>query len=145
MFRIKKIFRLPMGHRLSKHNGLCKNVHGHNMKIEVQISCHGLDNNDMVMDFGVLQNIIDAQTKVYDHCTMLNSTDTDYANFLRERGRINLFDNADPTAEMLAYKFYNMFSDAVKKSNQYINVDFVAIWESDDAVAIFDGCEKDVK
>jgi 6-pyruvoyltetrahydropterin/6-carboxytetrahydropterin synthase len=145
MFRVKKIFRLPMGHRLSKHLGLCNNVHGHNMKIEVQISCHDLDNNDMVIDFAILQNIIDMHTKVYDHCTLLNSTDTDYINFLRERGRINTFENADPTAEMLAYKFYNIFSKGMKDVNQYINVDFVAIWESDDSVAIYDGCEKDVK
>lgn len=128
-----------------KHDGLCKNIHGHNMKIEVQVSCHGLDNNDMVMDFAVLQNIIDANTRVYDHCTMLNSADTDMVKFFANCGRVNTFENADPTAEMLAMRFYGYFNEAVKKVNQYLNIDFVAIWESDDSVAIYDGCEKDVK
>jgi 6-pyruvoyltetrahydropterin/6-carboxytetrahydropterin synthase len=147
MFRIKKSFSVPVGHRLSKHDGRCKNIHGHNMKIEVQVSCHGLDNNDMVMDFSLLGYIVNSLLDQYDHATLLNSNDKKYIDFLKncEDRRIVLIDNADPTAEVLSWYFYQSISNQLKARNQYLKLDYVAIWESDDAVAIYDGCEKDVK
>jgi hypothetical protein len=62
-----------------------------------------------------------------------------------EDRRIVLIDNADPTAEVLSWYFYQSISNQLKARNQYLKLDYVAIWESDDAVAIYDGCEKDVK
>lgn len=146
MFRIKKSFKIPIGHRLMKHNGLCKNIHGHNIKIDVQLSCHGLDNNDMVMDFGILSNLVGYMITALDHATLLNSEDTESIKYVKSCGfeekKLFVFPS-DPTAEYLAYWIYDQLK--AKIPNQYINLDYVAVWESDDAVAIFDGCEKDVK
>ena len=146
MFRIKKSFKVPIGHRLMKHSGLCKNIHGHNIKIDVQLSCHGLDQNDMVMDFGILSNLIGNILIGLDHATLLNSEDTESIKYVRTCGfedkKLFIFPS-DPTAEYLAYWIYDQLK--AKIPNKYINLDYVAVWESDDAVAIFDGCEKDVK
>ncbi|MEN6294205.1 MAG: 6-carboxytetrahydropterin synthase [Methanobacterium sp.] len=146
MFRIKKSFKLPIGHRLMKHNGLCKNIHGHNIKIDIQLSCHGLDNNDMVMDFGIISNLVGHIITGLDHATLLNKEDEESIKYVKTCGyedkKLFVFPS-DPTAEYLAYWIYDQLKPRIP--NKYINLDYVAVWESDDAVAIFDGCEKDVK
>ncbi len=149
MFRIKKSFKVPVGHRLMKHSGLCKNIHGHNLKIEVQVSCHGLDNNDMVMDFGRLSEYVGSIMSILDHSILLNSEDKETIAFSNGCGdpgkRPIIFENSDPTAEVLACYIHGQLNAMLKANTTYINLDYVAVWESDDAVAIFDGCEKDVK
>ncbi len=149
MFRIRKSFKVPVGHRLMKHSGLCKNIHGHNLKIEVQLSCHGLDNNDMVMDFGRLSDYFSSLIVILDHSILLNSEDTKTISFSETCGdpgkKVITFENSDPTAEVLACYIYKQLIALIRANEKYINLDYVAVWESDDAVAIFDGCEKDVK
>lgn len=146
MFRIRKSFKVPVGHRLMKHNGLCKNIHGHNIKIDIQLSCHGLDNNDMVMDFGIISNLVGYIISGLDHATLLNKEDEESIKYVKTCGyedkKLFVFPS-DPTAEYLAYWIYDQLKARIP--NKYINLDYVAVWESDDAVAIFDGCEKDVK
>jgi len=146
MFRIRKSFDIPIGHRLMKHEGLCKNIHGHNIKIDVQLSCHGLDNNDMVMDFGTLKSLMSQIINGLDHATLVNAEDVGTIEFVKSCGfeskKLFIFPS-DPTAEYLAYWIYDQLKSKIP--NKYINLDYVAVWESNDSVAIFDGCEKDVK
>ena len=48
--RISKEFRWEMGHRLQLHKGLCKNLHGHSYKMEVELTGDVLENG-MVLDY----------------------------------------------------------------------------------------------
>jgi 6-pyruvoyltetrahydropterin/6-carboxytetrahydropterin synthase len=133
MYSVTKIFRVPIGHRLSKHKGLCQNIHGHNFKIEVKVSCHHLDRNDMVIDFSDLKRIVNKILEEFDHSLMLNSNDVYPAVFktvyLQEEG-------ADPTAERLAQHLYEEISERVKKITKLsVGVDRKRVWENDDSYA----------
>ena len=143
MYKVRKLFRVPVGHRLSKHQGLCNNLHGHNLKIEVQIRSETLNKNDMVIDFHDLKKIVNDILEPFDHCTILNSQDLYYMNFLKEQGSkfwvldVDMEFDIDPTAEFLAEHFYKEIDLHLgfEKIYESISVDFVRVWENDDGMA----------
>ena len=58
MYHLAKEFKFAMGHRLSKHMGLCKNFHGHNYTVGVGVRSNQLNDNGMVMDFSHLKAVV---------------------------------------------------------------------------------------
>lgn len=140
MYIIRKIFRVPVGHRLSKHRGLCKNLHGHNFKIEVQLKSNLLDDNDMVMDFKDIKEIVNSVLDDFDHCTILNSSDLKFIDFCEDNNlkySVIGIGNQDPTAEVFCKDLYLKISDLVnrKVGLEEVIVDFVRIWENDNSMA----------
>ena len=149
MYIVRKIFKFPIGHRLMKHEGLCKNIHGHNLKIEVQVSSKTLSKNDMVIDFKDLKTIVNDILKEFDHCTIFNTWDEENIEYFQKHGYkftcISSGD-ADPTAEMLSRYLFKSIRNKInntKRDDRYgafyvpqiINVDFVRVWENDDSMA----------
>lgn len=137
MYIVKKLFRVPMGHRLSKHKGLCQNVHGHNLKMEIQLSSHQLNDNDMVIDFGDLKKLISGMIDEFDHTMVLNPDDLENLSHYTALGyrlkTISPVDsNTDPTAEVLCEYLYYRVRDVIRTG---ISVDFIHIWENDNSMA----------
>ena len=63
MIRITKKIKFEMAHALHGYDGLCKNVHGHSYRLSVTIKGDvknekGYKKDGMVMDFGVLKDIV---------------------------------------------------------------------------------------
>jgi 6-pyruvoyltetrahydropterin/6-carboxytetrahydropterin synthase len=136
MYKVCKTFKVPIGHRLSKHKGLCKNIHGHNLKLQIQLRCDGLDANDMVIDFGDLKTIVAELLGKYDHTTIFNITDKVNIDFFKSQGYRYEFiseDNQDPTAEVLSEYLYKLLELRFNLDNIY--VDFVRVWENDNSYA----------
>ncbi len=72
MISIGKIFWFSAGHYLPYHEGACKNQHGHNYKLEVEVSAKINKETGMVMDFGKIDEIVDLYViRILDH-TQLN-------------------------------------------------------------------------
>lgn len=137
MYRIRKLFTIPIGHRLSKHEGLCKNIHGHNLKIEVQVKCDVLDNNDMAVDFGILKKEVKKILDKFDHTTLLNIKDqTNYQYCMGKEYRVFTLDG-DPTAEMFsAFLFHEIKKlELFNDPNRILSLDFVRIWENENSMA----------
>jgi len=62
---ITKLFEFEAAHCLPKHEGKCKNLHGHRYQLEVEVGREKLDelildgpSEGMVMDFGDLKRIV---------------------------------------------------------------------------------------
>ena len=72
MLSVTKLFEFEAAHYLPDHLGLCKNLHGHSYKLEVEVS--GLMNESgMIMDFSDLKKIInDSIIEKYDHILLNN-------------------------------------------------------------------------
>ncbi len=70
-----------MGHRLPFHKGLCKNIHGHSYKMNVEIT-GGLDKNGMVIDFFDLNRIVKPIIEKYDHAFLCWKGDKKVLDFL---------------------------------------------------------------
>ena len=46
-------------HFLPWHEGKCKNLHGHRWEVEVVIQSEKLDENGLVMDFGIVKQLLE--------------------------------------------------------------------------------------
>jgi 6-pyruvoyltetrahydropterin/6-carboxytetrahydropterin synthase len=137
MFKIKKTFSVSTGHRLSKHKGLCQNIHGHNLKIIVTLKAEKLDNNDMVMDFHTLSELMKPLIDSLDHSFLVNSKDDiSIRHIVENRLKSFVFIDCDPTAEMLAKKVYDYLVELLAKQKR-VQVDKVEIYENDGAVASY--------
>jgi 6-pyruvoyltetrahydropterin/6-carboxytetrahydropterin synthase len=62
MFKIRRTFEVAGAHKLDlDYESKCKNCHGHNWSIIVELSSPCLDRNSMIMDFGRLKDIFQAR------------------------------------------------------------------------------------
>lgn len=101
-FRIAKTFEVEYGHRLCKHPEKCRFPHGHSLRIEVVARGRDLDDNDMVCDYKALKMVVTEFVDRLDHAMALNSADPELEGLKAIGERVLLFDNQDPTTEVLA-------------------------------------------
>lgn len=139
MYRISKEFSFSMGHRLSCHDGLCKNFHGHNYTVVIGLKCEVLNPNGMVMDFGDLKEIANHYFKAFDHAMMINRADADKFMKLQQQMpflKVCIID-CEPTAENMAREFYNYFKKEIVKYAGHAEMDYVSIFETDKSQATY--------
>ena len=140
MYRIEKRFTFPMGHRLSKHCGRCYSPHGHNFTVLVGIKSETLDENDMVMDFSTLKEIVSKILDNFDHCLLLNKSDFDFGEKVKELGgntRV-LYCDYDPTAERLAEFLYSEILKSLPYSHSHtVYIDYVTVFENENSKATY--------
>jgi 6-pyruvoyltetrahydropterin/6-carboxytetrahydropterin synthase len=105
-FRIAKTFEVEYGHRLCKHPEKCRFPHGHSLRIEVVARGRHLDDNDMVCDYKALKMVVTELVDRLDHAMALNSADPQLEGLTAIGERVLLFDNQDPTTEVLARWLY---------------------------------------
>ena len=101
-FRIAKTFEVEYGHRLSKHPEKCRFPHGHSLRIEVVVRGRELNGNDMVCDYKALKMLVVEIVDRLDHAMALNSKDPQLEGLAAIGERVLLFDDCDPTTEVLA-------------------------------------------
>lgn len=139
MYRISKEFSFSMGHRLSCHDGLCKNFHGHNYTIIVGLRGPFLNPNGMVMDFGDIKAIGENYFKNFDHAMMINRSDHD--NFMKLRSAMPFLKvlevDYEPTAENMARDIYEYFRLEISKFAGNAEMDFITIYETDKSQATY--------
>jgi len=100
MYQVTKVIHFCYGHRLLNYSGKCRYLHGHNGKVEIELSSARLDRRGMVRDFEeikrTLQRWID---DTLDHTMLLNRKDPLIPKLKGER----LYRMAaNPTAEHIA-------------------------------------------
>ncbi len=140
-YRICKIFEIESGHMLSKHPDKCRFPHGHTRKVEFVLEAEELDGSDMVCDFKVVREIMDAFLEQYDHAMCVNTDDPKFADLKAAYGeRIIGFDHIDPTTEVMAKAIYDHFNVhlaqyAAREQSRYparasLRVVNVRLWET---------------
>jgi 6-pyruvoyltetrahydropterin/6-carboxytetrahydropterin synthase len=139
MYKIEKRFTFPMGHRLSKHQGRCFSMHGHNFTVMVGLKSELLNTNDMVMDFSDLKQLVADYFDELDHCLLLNEIDSDIAKNAEKMGmRVKLVPH-DPTAEKLAEDIYHHveLQLALREDLVIVKVDYVTVYENENSKATY--------
>ena len=121
MYRIHKTVVISAAHSLSslppEHK--CHNLHGHNYKIEVEIEGERLDEHGMLVDFGLLADIV----KRYDH-----------------KDLNDLLKPTPTTAENFAQLLRESLCIEIGSSHPGLTVRRVRVWETDDSWAEVDNC-----
>jgi 6-pyruvoyltetrahydropterin/6-carboxytetrahydropterin synthase len=87
---------VSMGHRLKDYNGACRNPHGHNMKIEVEVSA-----GVTFLDFKEVQRWLFSKAMEFDHAMLLGEGDP-LISVLEGLGFDVYITDVDPTTEHIA-------------------------------------------
>lgn len=123
MYKVTKELRFCYGHRLMNYQGICMHPHGHNSKVEIELKLSGLDERNMVVDFGDIKRVI--QTWIdenLDHKMVLHKDDP-LVPFLKQLNEPMFLLNTNPTAESLARLIYEY------ALSQKFPVSEVRLWE----------------
>ena len=149
MYRICKTIELESGHLLSKHPGSCQFPHGHTRSVELVFAADTLDENDMVMDFKTIKEMLGEFLQQFDHSLCMNTDDANYDTFRRVYGeRIIPFEHSDPTSEAMAAAVYRHAAAALAKAaaggisypvRTEVRLERVRVWETSSSWAEY--CE----
>ncbi len=151
---ISREIGIDMGHRVTHHEGKCKNLHGHRYTIQVTLegSVASKGSQDgMVLDFGFLKELMmDLIDAPCDHGTCLWVDDHELAHALgpgyggaRKQvlangyaltqwvwGKLYVLDRV-PTAENLAYHWYCRLAEpVVERSHGRARIQSIKVWET---------------
>lgn len=133
MYTVTKETYFCYGHRLLDYDGACRHLHGHNGKIEVELSADRLDSRGMVVDFSEIKHVIKTWIdETLDH-TMLLRKDDPLIPVLREHKERFYAMETNPTAESIARLIYDY---AVSRG---FPVTRVTLWETESSFATYRG------
>jgi 6-pyruvoyltetrahydropterin/6-carboxytetrahydropterin synthase len=117
------------GHRLLHYAEKCASPHGHNYRAEIVIRGDSLNSLGMLADFGTIKNEVRAWIgDHWDHAFLVNSQDHELIVALArvESARVFSFENANPTAEVMAAALLGAMRQAMGDT-----VRSATIWESE--------------
>ncbi len=128
---VKKVIEFCYGHRLLDYDGKCRNLHGHNAQLEIEVDSGGLDRLGMVIDFGEIKNI--AKGWVDDHLDhkMLLHRDDPIAKVLQDFGKPLCLMDGNPTAENITKLIFHALSQLG------LRVSRVSLWETPSGCATY--------
>lgn len=115
-YTLKIRTEIAASHIIEGHPGKCSRLHGHNWKIDVEVTTGQLDELGMGMDFADLKAETKAVTEPLDH---------------RHLNDLPGFDGINPTAENVAAYIYREVGTRLEKLG--FQVARVTIWETDRA------------
>ena len=114
MYTLTTMVEFSSAHSLVGHSGPCKKMHGHNWKVEVEITGEKLDKIGMVVDFKEIRKATNL---------VVNELDHEFLNNLEP------FSEDNPTAEYIARYIFTKLSEEF--SNKNVKVNSIKLWETD--------------
>jgi len=115
-YTLRVLTEFAAAHTLRGYEGSCNRLHGHNWKVEVEVTAGELDDIGMAIDFREIKRITRAVTDELDH------------RYLNELGP---FTEVNPTAENIAA---HCFREIGSRLNcPAVQVSAVTVWENDRA------------
>ncbi|MBI4352345.1 MAG: 6-carboxytetrahydropterin synthase [Candidatus Omnitrophica bacterium] len=124
MYNVSKEIHFCYGHRLLDYDGKCAHPHGHNGKIDIELTSPSLDKRSMVFDFGDVKEAIQTWLdKKLDHKMILRKDDP-LAPILEKLGEPCFLMDENPTAEALAKLIFDY------ARSQKLPVSRVTFWET---------------
>jgi len=122
---VTREYTWEMGHALMNHRGKCFRPHGHNYRLEVEVSGPLDKTSDMVIDFSDLDLMVKPAVDDLDHQFLVNTKDSRFAN---KPGYIRW--DGEPTAESIALHLYSSLAEQTA-----LTVERVTLYETDKASA----------
>ena len=120
MYKLNVTSSFSSAHHLNGYIGECKNLHGHNWKVRVQLKTKKTDEIGMAIDFKIVKEHLTSLIKKLDH---VNLNDLEW------------FSSINPTSENIAMVIFNELKQSIENGNIFVNE--VEIWESDGTSVIY--------
>ncbi|TQV65267.1 MAG: 6-carboxytetrahydropterin synthase QueD [Halothiobacillaceae bacterium] len=119
-YTLKVHAEFAAAHQLHGYPGNCARMHGHNWKVEVEVTGSRLNDVGMVVDFKAMKRAAREVAEHLDHA---------YLN------DIPPFDRINPTAENIAAWFYQEVAQRLNGEHQQVSA--VTLWETDRACVTY--------
>lgn len=131
MFQVTKEISFSYGHRLRDYAKKCKDLHGHNGRVEITLATDKLDYRGMVVDFVDIKNIVQNWVmSELDHKLLLREDDP-LVPILTACNEVFYTMKENPTAENIA----KLIFDYARSQN--LPVVSVKLWETDTSIAVY--------
>lgn len=131
--KVTSVIHFCYGHRLLDYNGACRNLHGHNGVLEVDVESDSLDKLGMVVDFGEVRDCVKGWIDANLDHRMLLCRDDPMTPVLREMGEPVYVMEENPTAENIARHIHD------QAVNLGLKVSEVRLWETHSSYATYRG------
>jgi 6-pyruvoyltetrahydropterin/6-carboxytetrahydropterin synthase len=115
-YTLKIVTDFASAHTLRDYPGACSRMHGHNWKVEAEVTATRLDDIGMGIDFKDIKRATKDIAAQLDH---------------RYLNDVPPFTDINPTAENIAAYFYAELSHAL--NSNHIHVSSVTLWETERA------------
>jgi len=133
MLTVSKQCQFDAAHVLTRHEGQCRNLHGHTYRVIVEVA-EAEDGRDMVIDFKDLKQVIrEVILERFDHAFIYNeasASECEIATVIAKHGMKSVGLPFRSTAENLARHFYLSLAERV-------NVASVKVYETPESCAEF--------
>lgn len=124
-----RVLEFDAGHRLLKHEGKCRNVHGHRYRVEIEAQAERLDDVGRVVDFQVIKQRIGGWLdEQWDHGFIVEVGDPFVEALVAARSKVYRLP-VSPTAENLAVFLLNEVCDPLLQGTG-VTVVQVRVWET---------------
>ncbi len=132
MLSITKLFSFEAAHRISNYQGACSQVHGHSYKLQITISAEMPGENDMVLDFKILKELVQSHIlALLDHSLMLKDNAENRQFFLNYPGKIYWMDS-EPTAERMLLDISRKLEPVLPG---HVNLEEIVLFETETSFA----------
>lgn len=132
MLSITKLFSFEAAHRISNYQGACSQVHGHSYKLQITISAEMPGENDMVLDFKILKELVQSHIlALLDHSLMLKDNAENRQFFLNYPGKIYWMDS-EPTAERMLLDISRKLEPVL---SGHVNLEEIVLFETETSFA----------
>lgn len=130
MILITKEYTAEIAHRLPRHPGACKYVHGHSYRFEITLEGE-TNETGMIMDFKEVKQYIEEVIGDWDHALILYEGDplTRYVDGYAKIIKFPWY----PTAENMAVYIGSQLVQMLASS--FVSVHSVRVWETATSVA----------
>ena len=131
MYRATETVDFCYGHRLLRYKGKCAHLHGHNGRVEIEVTAPSLNAQSMVADFSDIGRIVKEWIDLNLDHRMLLHRDDPLVTVLRTHDEPLFLMDSDPTAEAIA----RVICDYAL--SQGLRVSRVRLWETPGSVASY--------
>ena len=119
-YTLKVVTDFAAAHSLRAYPGDCSRLHGHNWKVEAEVSATALNDLGIAIDFKKIRSETKAVCDRLDH---------QYLNDLEPFTEIN------PTAENIAAYIYQELSRVI--NDEHVSVSAITVWETERACVTY--------
>ena len=129
---ITREYAWEMGHALYRHKGKCYNPHGHNYRMEVEVSGEVDETTGMVTDFGDLDEVVKPIVERYDHSFHVNADDHRFNGEYKSITWVVSHAYCEPTAERLAM---DLHFQILQDLPEHLKIERVTLYETEKSSA----------